>query len=165
MYTHRYYYDNPNFDKNYRTIWKGYLSYTGNPIPISQNYFEYSNRDLNDIIVEICDINLYSNLENNVIYLSSDCDFNFYYYDFEKTIKPLIENLNIKFNIDIYGGEFKAHEVRIEGDLFKYTISKSKSNIILKKKVLNWDIIETKKSKRKIDDDTKITSDMENLRI
>jgi hypothetical protein len=160
MWTHRYYYDNPNFNKSYRTLWKGYLSYTGNLIPISELYSDYSNKELNEIIAEVYDINLYTNLEDNIIYLSSDCDSNFYYYDFEKNIKKLIEKLNKKFNIDIFSGEFKAHELRIDGDLFKYTINKLNNNITLKKKILNWDLIETKKNKT---DD--ITTEMKKMSI
>jgi magnesium-transporting ATPase (P-type) len=85
MLTHKYYYDDPKFNnKKYTTLWKGHISYFGGPIPISEDYYQYSNRDLDDLIAETCNINMYCNLQNNTIYLSSDCDFNFYYYDFEK---------------------------------------------------------------------------------
>ena len=163
MLTHKYYYDDPRFNnKKYRTLWKGHLTYKGESIPISEDYYQYSNRELDDIITETCNINMYCNLQNNTIYLSSDCDFNFYYYDFEKTIKLLIGNINSKFSVQIYCGEFNAHELRIDGDLYKYTIKELNGKISLKKKILNWEVIG---KKRKLENDSEITLEIDKLNL
>lgn len=144
----RYYFDNTKINNEYSTIWYGEFLYNGNKIPISINYFQESNKDLDDILVDNLEANFYIKLIDNYIYLSLCSDSKFYYYDFEKKIKKTITKIEDKFSIDIYSGNFDAEEFKPEGNKYKYFISKNKDNkIILRKKILNWLIYESKKKK------------------
>ena len=78
------------------------------------------------------------------------------------TIKLLIGNINSKFSVQIYCGEFNAHELRIDGDLYKYTIKELNGKISLKKKILNWEVIG---KKRKLENDSEITLEIDKLNL
>ena len=151
----KYYFDNTNLLTKYGTLWDGFLKFNFN----IQNWKmpENMNSVLSDILVEICDINFYTNIIENNIYISLDTDSYFYYYDFEKTIKSAIIEIEKKFEININYGEFNAIEVKHYSNQYKYIISKNDDNsILLKKKTLNWDNYEEqkqKKKKKKIEED------------
>jgi hypothetical protein len=151
----KYYFDNTNLLTKYGTLWDGFLTFNFN----IQNWKipENMNSVLSDILVEICDINFYTNIIENNIYISLDTDSYFYYYDFEKTIKSAIIEIEKKFEINVNYGEFNAIEVKHYSNQYKYTISKNDDNsILLKKKTLNWDNYEEqkqKKKKKKIEED------------
>ena len=154
----KYYYENTFLETKYFTLWNGYFKYNGNKIKVSENYYQESNRELDDLFVEICDINFYISLIDEYIYISVDSDSYFYSTNFEKTIKKALKEIEIKFNIIIECGEFYATEVKHMGNQYKYTISKSNNKIILKKKILNWD---TYNKKMKKDNNKKDDSDDE----
>ena len=158
----KYYFENTDLDKIYSTLWNGELFYNGDKIPISINYFQESNRELDEILAENLNVNFYVTLADNNIYISCCSDFKFYYYDFEKNIKRTIFNIENKFKIYIYLGNFNATELKHEGNQYKYAISKNKEDkLILKKRVLNWDTYESKK--KKITEN--ILDDFNNLKI
>jgi len=158
----KYYFDNTDLDKRYSTIWYGELLYKGDKISISVNYFQESNRDLDDLFIENLNINFYVTLIDNIIHISCCSDSSFYYYDFEKKIKKTITDIEKYFNIDIYSGNFNANELKYNPNQYKYIISKNKENkIILRKKILNWDLYDSKK--KKITDN--ILDNFENLNI
>jgi len=144
----KYYFDNTNLDNKYSTLWYGEFLYKGDKIPISLNYYQQSNRELDDLLVKNLNINFCVTIIDNIIYISCCSDFQFYYYDFEKNIKNTINDIENNFNIDIYSGNFNANELKHNPNQYKYSISKNKdNNIILRKKILNWTIYETKKKK------------------
>ena len=149
-----YYYEAYNMDEKYNTLWNGYLSYINGTIPINHTYTQNkdkfileSNKDLEDLLAEICNINFYISLSDNKIYISHDTDEKYYYFQFEKNIRIVIKEIEDKFNVFITDGEFNANEVKHGGSQYKYTISKT-DHISLKKKVLNWDNYESKKKKK-----------------
>jgi hypothetical protein len=153
----KYYFDNVNPDI-FSTVWYGFFLYEENDIqiPISENYYQQSNRELDDLLSEICEINFYVTLNNNYIYLSIDSDTKYYYYYFEKNLKDIILKIEEKFNIHIQNGEFNAIEYRPNGNQYIYTISRSNDEnkrIILKKKILNWGVLELKKKRKAFDVD------------
>lgn len=136
---YRYYFDNSIVQSKYKTIWYGYLFYIGDKIPITINHDNkfYSNHELEDILIEICNINFYISLIDNYIYISHDMDEEYYLDQFEKHIKKVIYSIEQKCNINITNGEFNANEMKPYGNICKYTILKKENNIILKKKILN----------------------------
>jgi hypothetical protein len=139
----KYYFDNTKLLVKYGTLWNGFLTFDSK---ISENIMV----DLDDLLSEICSINFYINIIENNIYISLDTDSHFYYYDFEKTIKSAIIEIEKKFELNLNHGEFNAVEVKHYSNQYKYTISKNESNnIILKKKTLNWDTYEEQKIKKK----------------
>ena len=160
----KYYFDSTNIDTNYSTIWYGFLIYDNskNNISISENYFQKSNRLLDDLLCELTDTNFYVNIINNHIHISICQDSKYYYYQFEKDIKNIIKEIENKFIVSIEGGEFSAVECKYNGNQYKYTISKNKDkNIILKKRILNWENYESKKRKlNKIDELSKSTNEL-----
>jgi hypothetical protein len=160
----RYYFDNTKIDTNYATIWYGFFIYntTKNNIPISENYYQKSNRILDDLLREICDINFCINIINNYIYISVCQDSKYYYYQFEKDIKNVVKEIENKFSVIIESGEFNGVEYKYNGNQYKYTITKNKDkNIILKKKILNWEKYENKKKKiNKIDELSKSANEL-----
>ena len=160
----KYYFDNTNIDTNYSTIWYGFLIYDNskNNISITENYYQKSNQILDDLLCEICNINFYVNIINNYIHISVCQDFKYYYYQFEKDIKNVIREIENKFIVIIESGEFNAIECKYNSNQYKYTISKNKDkNIILKKKILNWENYENKKRKiNKIDELAKNTNEL-----
>ena len=159
----RYYFDGHDLDKNYSTLWNGFLELESNTIKLINHYDCQTNNELEDLISEICDINFYIYIIDLKIYISLCQDSKYYYHQFEKDIKKVIIEIENKFNVTINCGEFNATEVRHQGDQYKYTITKNEnSNIILKKKVLNWDSYESKSKKIKIND---ITKKISNLKI
>lgn len=155
----KYYFDNTNLLTKYGTLWNGFLTFNFNIQTWKMP--ENMNSILSDILVEICDINFYTNIIENNIYISLDTDSYFYYYDFEKTIKSAIIEIEKKFEININYGEFNAIEVKHYSNQYKYTISKNNDNsILLKKKTLNWVNYEEqkqKKKKKKIEEDIEKT--------
>jgi hypothetical protein len=158
----KYYFENTNLDKIYSTLWNGEFIYNGDKIPLSLDYHQESNRELDDILTENLDVNFYVSLIDNNIHISCCSDFKFYFYDFEKYIKRTILNIESKFNIYIYFGNFNATEIKHNGNQYKYTINKNNENkIILKKRILNWEVLESKK--KKISEN--ILNDFNNLKI
>lgn len=155
----RYYFDKTDLDSKYSTLWNGFLEYDSNNIELTQDREEKNtNKELDDILSEICNINFYIYLLDSKIYISLCQDQKYYYYDFEKDIKKVISEIEIKFKVKINYGEFNATEIKHYGNQYKYTITKDKNcKIILKKKVLNWEI------KKKAKDD--ISKEMEKLKI
>jgi len=145
----KYYFEDTTLNTKYPTLWNGYLLYNGENISISENYWQRSNRILDDLLTDICDVNFYVTLIDNNIYLSVCGDSSFYYYNFEKTIKKAIKNIEKKFNINITESEFFATELKPMGNQYKYSTSKNcdvdgNEKIILKKKTLNWITYENK---------------------
>ena len=139
--TTKYYFEKTILEKKYATLWDGYLTYEGN-IPISH---DYSNKELDDILTEICDVNFYVSIMDNNIYLSVCSDFHFYITNFEKTIKKAIKNINDKFKVKIKEGHFNALEVKHSGNQYRYIIridDSDNNKYILKKKVLNWSVLD-----------------------
>lgn len=160
----KYYFDNTNIDTNYSTIWYGFLIYDSNktPIQISENYHQVSNRILDDLLSELCDNNFYVNIINNHIHISLCQDSKYYYYQFEKDIKIVVKEIERIFHVTIESGEFNATECKYNGNQYKYTISKGKdNNVILKKRILNWETHDTKKKRiNKIDNLSKSASNL-----
>jgi hypothetical protein len=165
----KYYFETINPDY-YATVWYGFFEYDENNerIPISDDYYQKSNRDLDDLLVNVCDIHYYVNLLDNYIYLSIDNDSKYYYYQFEKNIKNTILSIEEKFKINIKNGEFNAIEYRPNGNQYKYTISReydstlSHNKVKLKKKILNWDSFKNKKNKSSI---SNISDGIKNLKM
>ena len=134
----RYYFDNMDMNR-YPTLWDGFLHYS-----ISNDLL--TERNVYDIIIEICDIGFYINIHENNIYISLCRDSNYYYYDFEQHIKPIINKLESSLLINIELGEFNATEVKHQGNQYKYTILKNEDmTISLKKRILNWEKYDAKK--------------------
>jgi hypothetical protein len=141
----KYYFDNTNLDKVHATLWNGYLICETN----ATNILKSKEWELDDIFVEICHINFYINIIDNIIYISLCQDEKYYFYQFEKNIKNMIESIQIKYSIKIESGEFNAIEIKNFGNQYKYIIKNKDNKISLKKKILNWDSYETKKVKIK----------------
>lgn len=154
----KYYFENTHLNTDYPTLWHGFLSYNGEKINISENYYQKSNRELDDLLAEICDINFYTTLIDNNIYISVCRDTKFYYYNFEKTIKKAAKRIEKKFNISIIYSEFFATEVKHLGNQYKYFLVKDDNKMILKKKTLNWDTFDNNKLKE-------LTKDIEYIKI
>jgi hypothetical protein len=131
----RYYYDGYNLDKNYATLWNGFLEYNSNTIELTEDRIEKNtNRELDDLLTDICNINFYIYILDSKIYISLCQDSKYYYYQFEKDIKLIIDKIENQFNIKIDNGEFNATELKHQGNQYKYSISKDiDSKIILKK--------------------------------
>ena len=158
----RYYFDSFDLDKKYATLWNGFLEYNSNIIECTKERGDNTNRILDDLISEICDINFYIYLLDSKIYFSLCQDSQYYYNQFEKDIKKVITEIENKFNVKIEYGEFNATELKHQGNQYKYTITKDKTcKIILKKKILNWDNYESKNKKKKED----INEDIKKLKI
>jgi len=150
MSNSKYYYDNnPYFNKDkYKTLWNGYLAYKIDDTYISDE------RQLNDILVDVCERNFYITLQENYIYLSFDSDEYLYHYQFEKMIKPSINKIQENFKIFIEEGEFYATEIKHCGNQYKYTINQSinhdnEKKITIKKKTMNWENYEKAKISKK----------------
>lgn len=160
----RYYFDGCDHDKKYATLWNGFLEYNSNIIVLTQDKEKNTNKILDDLVSDICNINFYIYLFDSKIYISLCQDEKYYYYQFEKDIKKVISEIENKFKVKIYYGEFNATEIKHQGNQYKYTITKDEeSKIILKKKILNWDYFESKKIKiKKIDN---IFKNIEDLKI
>jgi hypothetical protein len=135
-----YYFDNTNLDTYYPTLWKGYIKY-GN---INSNNNHLNIIDIDNILIDICDINFYINIDGNdgKIYISLCQDSKYYYHQFEKHIKKVISKLEEFFNIVFINAEFYANEVKHLGNQYKYTIDKLDNKVVLKKKTLNWSVID-----------------------
>lgn len=165
----KYYFEAYDYENKYRTLWNGFLKYSGNTIPINNKHVLNNNKlcynnELNDILIETCELNFYISLINDFIYLSHDTDEYYYYYQFEKNIKSAIKNIEVKFNIIITNGEFYATEVKHNGNQYKYTISKNSDKIILKKIILNWENFNNKKKAKKDEKDL-LSDSIKNMNI
>lgn len=137
----KYYYEGTFMEHKFPTLWNGFLTYNGMPIPISLDHYQDSNRELDDLLCEICDINFYVSLIDNHIHMSICSDSNYYATDFEKNTKKMIREIEKKFNVTVIDGEFYANEIKHNGNQYKYNILKDdKEKIILKKKTLNFNI-------------------------
>lgn len=137
----KYYYEGTFMEYKFSTLWNGFLRYIGIQIPISSDHYQESNRELDDLLAETCDINFYVSLINNHIYMSICRDSNYYAIDFEKNTKKMIREIEKKFNVMITDGEFYANEIKHNGNQYKYNILKdNEDKIILKKKTLNFNI-------------------------
>ena len=147
----KYYFEDSIIEDKYPTLWHGYLEYTGNEINITDNYFQNSNRELDEILTNICNVNFYVSLTDNKINLSLCRDSNYYTYEFEKNIKDIVSSIEKKFNIKIISGEIYANEVKHNGNHVKYNLSK-KNKIILKRNILSFknEMIEDNLKKMKI---------------
>lgn len=142
----KYYFDNTNLDKVHATLWNGYLVCESS----AANILKSKEKELDEIFAEICNINFYINIINNTIYISLCQDEKYYFYEFEKDIKNVIESIQEKYKIKIVSGEFNAIEIKNFGNQYKYIIKNINDNkISLKKKILNWDSYENKKVKNK----------------
>jgi hypothetical protein len=164
--TIKYYFESDicNIQKNYITLWHGFLKYDGSKIPITHEHImghkkQLYNSVLNDIFIEICEYNFYISLIDDFIYISSDFD-GFYYYDsFEKHIKNVIIKIQTTFDININNGEFHANEMKHHGNSYRYNISKNSDKIVLKRKLLNCDF------KKKNSDENLLISSLEKVKI
>ena len=138
----------------YPTLWHGFLAYKR----INNEAIPWL--DLDNILIDICDINFYISKDDNNIYLSVDRDECYYVNQFEKHIKKVIKEIEIKLQIKIESGEFNANEVKHNGSQFKYTICKNNDKIILKKIVLNWNLLNKNR-----DDDEDVSDKISKLNI
>lgn len=162
----RYYYDGCDLDTKYATLWNGFLEYNSNTIELTLDRVEKNtNRELDDLVTDICNINFYIYILDSKIYISLCLDEKYYYHQFEKDIRKVITEIENKFKVKIDYGEFNATECKHHGDQYKYTIKKDKnSKIVLKKKILNWNIYDKKSKKIKINLNN-ITEDIKNIKI
>ncbi len=138
----RYYYENTHLETRYPTLWNGYLKYEKKINSVPLNVI-----DVDTILVDICDVNFYINIDDRnhgdyKIYLSLCRDTDYYYTQFEKHIKKVIAKLEDFFNITIIDVEFYGTEVKHMGNQYKYTISKTDGKIVLKKRTLNWAVLD-----------------------
>jgi hypothetical protein len=157
--SNKYYFDNTQLSSKYATIWYGFFSFKGEISPESPETI------LNDLLTSICDINFYINIDSNNIYISLCSDSHYYVSQFEKDISNIVREINSKLKIKIESGEFKAFEQKHDGNQYKYTITFSKTGKInLKKKVLNWDVVE-KKKKTDVSDINTLSNDVSNINI
>jgi hypothetical protein len=135
----RYYFDEYKINELYPTLWDGYIQFDSNKIPIT-DIEENSNRELDDLVTNICAINFYIYILDSKIYISLCQDSVYYFHQFEKDIKKLIFAIEDKFKVNIDYAQFNATEVKHQGNQYKYTLTKDTNNrLILKKKILNWD--------------------------
>jgi len=138
----------------YPTLWDGFLKYERkNNDPIEW-------LDLDNILIDICDINFYIHTDNDNIYLSVDRDESYYVHQFEKHIKKVIKLMEEKLDIIILEGSFNANEVKHNGSQYKYNISRDKDKIIVKKTILNWEIINKSR-----DEDDHLINKVSKIRI
>jgi len=146
----KYYYDDKRYNilTKYNTLWSGFLK-NNNKDKKWLKKEDLSNID--DIIVEICEQNLYTAIDEDHLYISMDSDERYYYHEFEKNIFPLIKKLEKDYDIFIEEGQFHAFELKPFGNQYRYLISRSdKNKINLKKNILNWENYDKlKKSKNK----------------
>ena len=145
----KYYYDDKKYNilEKYSTLWSGFLK---NDKKEKKWFKKEDLKSIDDVIVEICDQNLYTALDENNLYISMDSDDKYYYYQFEKHIFTLIKKLEKDFGIVIEHGQFHAFEMKPFGNQYRYNISKSEKNKInLKKNILNWENYDKLKSKNK----------------
>jgi hypothetical protein len=163
--SNRYYFDNTQLSTKFATIWYGFFSFNG-IISVSSELSSISPISiLGDLLTSICDINFYVNIDSNNIYISLCSDSHYYASQFEKDISNIVREINSKLKIKIESGEFKAFEQKHNGNQYKYTITFSKTGKInLKKKVLNWDVVE-KKKKTDVSEINTLSNDVSNINI
>lgn len=158
----KYYFMNTNLDTNYATLWNGFFKFDKfdcNPIPYL---------DIDNILLDICDVNFYINLdlEKNLLYISLCQDEKYYIYQFEKHIKKVIKKFEECLNIIITSAEFNATELKHEGYQYKYNVTRDINNrIILKKRILNWENIDKKKQKKQERDEDDINEKLNDLTL
>jgi len=140
MIDEKYYFSNTKLNEVYPTLWHGFLEYI-KIINIVPNPITYN--EIDNILVEICEINFYfhHDINDNKLYFSLDRDENYYAHQFEKQIKNIIKSFETHFKIKITNGEFYANEIKHNGSQYRYLISLSNDDkIIVKKKTLNWEV-------------------------
>ena len=155
----------------YPTLWHGYLTYVKNDItdksPINL-------LDIDNILIDICDNNFYLNNDSENIYISLDRDSKYYVEQFEKQIKKVIKQIEEMLYVTVTYGEFNATEIKHNGSQYKYTLTRNKTDnkIILKKIILNWDVLDGSKKLKRHDSPTKnnnscddIVNKMSNVKI
>lgn len=142
-----YYFTNTKLETSYSTLWSGYIYFKkidNTPIRLE---------DVDNILVDICNINFYIKIDILHIYISMDQDEKYYHHQFEKHIKKIINKFEEMFNITVINGIFNATELKHQGNQYRYRISKKIDNkILVSKKVLNWEVIEKKNKKSELDD-------------
>ena len=153
----KYYFEDSIIETKYPTLWNGYFEYDGKEICVTETYFQNSNKELDEILTNICDVNFYISLIDNRIYISLCRDSNYYSYQFEKDVKNMVENIEKKFDVKIMEGEFFANEVKHNGNYFKYTVTKNINKIVLKRKILSWNI--------DLDSKTKLENGIKKMKI
>jgi len=158
MITERYYFTNTLVNIKYPTLWDGFLKYK----KIDENE-PIGWLDMDNILVDICEINFYINIDKDTIYLSMDRDENYYVHQFEKHIKKVIKKSEEILNIKILSGEFNATEVKHEASQYKYIITCNDDKIILKKRVLNWALLN--KSTLSSREEDEIANNIANLKL
>jgi hypothetical protein len=148
----------------YPTLWHGYLKYK------RQNDDPIQWLDLDNILVDICNINFYIDIDDEHIHISLDRDENYYAHQFDTHIKKVIKQIEERLLIKILEGEFYANEVKHNGSQYKYNIICNTDKIILKKTILNWEILNkgndkssNKKSKPNSIDESTIKSNNESI--
>ena len=141
-----YYFTNTKLETSYPTLWDGYIHFKkkdSTPIIL---------QDIDNILIDICNINFYIKIDILHIYLSMDQDEKYYHYQFEKHIKKIINTFEEMFNINVINGIFNATELKHQGNQYRYRISKKIDNkIMVSKKVLSWEVIDKKNKKTEWD--------------
>jgi hypothetical protein len=134
MINKKYYFVDTNLDVKYPTLWNGFLNFNKNEDTVI-NFL-----DIDNILIDICNVNFYVNIDSNNIYLSLDQDEKYYFFQFEKHIKKVIKKIEEISEIYINYGEFNANELKHFGLQYKYNITRTNdTKIVLKKKTLQWD--------------------------
>ena len=142
-----YYFMNTNLNTIYSTLWRGYFKYIYN----NETHI-ISGLDIDNILVDICDINFYLHIEDQCIFISLCQDEKYYIYQFEKHCKKIVEKIEEICDINITYGDFNATELKHDGNQYKYTITRAEDKkIILKKRVLNWEVFEKKRKEHSVD--------------
>jgi hypothetical protein len=63
-----------------------------------------------------------------------------------------VEKIEEICDINITYGDFNATELKHDGNQYKYTITRAEDKkIILKKRVLNWEVFEKKRKEHSVD--------------
>lgn len=158
----KYYFMNSNMDvNNYSTLWRGYFKFIYN----NTNYI-LSGLDVDNILLDICDINFYIHLDQDYIYISICQDEKYYVYQFEKHCKKIVAKLEEICDIYITYGEFNATELKQDGNQYKYTLTKTEDKkISLRKKTLNWEIFEKKRKESTNHDIDIVENDLKKINI
>jgi len=140
----RYYYDECTFNvlEKYATIWKGFLKKKN----IDDNWIKCDElRKIDDLFAEKYDINFYTYLDEDYLYISLCQDTKYYYYQFEKDIIKMIKDIQKLCQIEIGEGCFEAWECKPYADSYKYTIYREEEKLKLKKIKVNIEKYENQK--------------------
>ena len=88
----RYYFDDTHVNTKYATLWNGFLTYAPDSkyIELSEGYYCNSNRELDDIVAEITDINLEENkYQHSTKFTATDIDLMLYFIYLDEKYKNL----------------------------------------------------------------------------